>query len=259
MKSDDSWSQTRFGTEADDLREKIAGASTDAYLGARDAQDASGAATNDPYGHTLKVLQFQLLAETVGQLPAARTIKLDRYPLVIIAGCVLYPARSLDHKTTRAKEGRLRVPVSTIRRRLFAALGAKSAKPALAPSLEPPEPSVQDLRTLLARLGAGTHLVAISYIASLAAGITDIYWGDAELRTDDGSLIFHDGEPIPIIRRENRLNHSRLRAVSAESIGTSVAFDQGHPPELQLSKKPPLEAPIHEAEPPFEILSDEEE
>ena len=77
------WGDRNFGPDAPDLRQAVVQALTDACVHSRDAQDVSGARTLDPFGHTLKTLQFQELADQIeALLPNRHRIeKLDRYSL----------------------------------------------------------------------------------------------------------------------------------------------------------------------------------
>jgi hypothetical protein len=251
-----SWAESRFGSDAPGLRQAVVDGLKEAYVGSRDAQDISGAEALDPFGHTLKTLQFQKLAERIANLlpERHRIVKLDRYSLAVVNNFVLYPARNADPHATHAEYGRVRRPVSKFRRRIFSALGPEPYQLPLAADLEPEEPSAEDLRTLLARLGKDTRLVAISYICGYSTGILDACWGEAELNMHDGSLIFHDGEKLTITPA---VTGARRPPWSAGNASTSRSFDGGEPPKVDMMPNPAHQNPAAEAEPAQPLSSDE--
>ena len=233
-----AWADRTFGSDAADLRQAVSSALNESYVRSRDAQDVSGARQFQPFGHTLATLQYQLLAEQVAALLPGRyrTEKLDQYELAVVGNYVLYPLRSADPKATRAKDGMVRKPVSKLRRRMFAALGPTPQQPAILPELEAAEPSAQDIRALLARLGPQSRLAAISYVCRFDTGIVDIYWGEAEMNPRDGSLHFHDGENLLIASSQSPAHTTHLS--SSPSPATARTFDGGTPPEFSLEIQP---------------------
>ena len=178
---------------------------------------------------------------------------------MIVNNFVLYPARSVGRKATCAKDGQFQVPVSTLRRRMFQALGPPPIQPALSEGLEPPEPSAEDLRALLARLGKNSRLAAISYLCSPDTGVTDIYWGEPELNFRNGRLTFQRGERIPAATTARAGYLQQLRTVPVLSSSTAGTFDQGTPPGLDLMAKAPDEPRVLEPEPIRPQTSDEQE
>src|SRR5713226_2438207 len=91
-----AWADRIFGSDAERLRQAIAGALTQSYIRSRDAQDVSGARYLIPFGQTLATLQYQLLAEHIKKLlpGRCRIEKLDQYELAVVNDYVLYPLRS---------------------------------------------------------------------------------------------------------------------------------------------------------------------
>jgi hypothetical protein len=176
-----------------------------------------------------------------------RVERLDRYSLAVVNGFVLYPVRVTDPRIQTAKEGVVRKPVSKLRRRMFAALGPKPYQPPLTPEWEVGEPSAEDIRALIARLGENSRLAAISYICRFDAGIIDVHWGEAELNAHDGSLTFHDGEDLPVMPPLSPANRRPLAAAGSPS--SPRTFDGGTPPSFKLEANPSHQTPITEAEP----------
>ncbi len=254
------WADRVFGSDAANLRQAIAGALTESYIRSRDAQDVSGARYLIPFGHTLATLQYQLLAEHIEKLLPGRyrIEKLDQYELAVVNNHVLYPLRSADPNATRAKDGVVRKPLSKLRRRMFAALGPKPHQEAITPEWEVNEPSAEDIRALMARLGADSRLAAISYVCRFDTGIMDVYLGEAELNTRDGSLHFHDGENLPVTATQGPAYRVPLRASFNSEVGPR-AFDGGTPPEFKLESNPSHQTPVIEPEPPQPLSSGDEE
>lgn len=255
-----AWADRIFGSDAAHLRRATVSALTDAYTRSRDAQDVSGAKKLNPFGHTLATLQYQLLAEQIEKLLPGRyrIEKLDQYELAVVNNYVLYPLRSADPRAERAKDGVVRKPLSKLRRRMFIALGPRSHQEAITPELEPDEPSTEDIRALIARLGKDARLAAISYVCRFDTGITDVYWGEAELNARDGSLFFHDGENLPMMPVQGSVYRVPQITSAAEEY-SSRAFDRGAPPKIKLESNPSHRTPIIEPEPPQPLSDDEEE
>lgn len=244
-----SWSDKNFGSDAPALRETIRLALQDACVQSQNAQDASGSEYLDPFGHALKGLQFQVLADRARTLlPKQHRIeKLDRYSLVIVNSFVLYPIRSTNPRSSEAKKGSVRTPVSKLRRRLFDALGPEPHQPPLSPEWD--EDDAKDLRTLIARLGEASRLAAISYVCSYQAGLSDIHLGEAELNFRDGSLSFHRGENLSVLGTQGRAG-TNLHPVGASSGAGTPAFDSGEPSVFDLEANRSHQTPTSEPEPP---------
>lgn len=251
------WADETFDDDAAKLRKVITQALTAACVQSRDAQDVSRARRKHPFGSALWTLQFQELADRVAaEMPDRHRLEdLDNYSLVIVGNCVLYPVRSVNTKSAKAKDGKVRKPVSKLRRRMFSVLGPKPYQGGLWPELAGDD-HASDLRTLIARLGADTRLVAISYVCSYKTGLTDIYWGEAELDARNGALVFHDGEGLSLTSAPSGTNRSLWPAGSGTN---SRAFDGGEPPEISLDANPSHQAPRTEPELPQPSASDEEE
>lgn len=250
------WAEKAFGSDAADLRQVVAEALADAYTRSRDAQDVTGATRLDPFGHSLKALQFQLLAERVEEkLPGRHRLEiLASYSLAVVNNFVLYPVRVTDPKGQSAKGGVVRKPVSKLRRRMFTALGPEPYQLSLSPEWEDGEPGAKDIRRLVARLGKNTRLAAISYICRFGVGIVDVHWGEAELNVRSGSLTFHDGEDLTIRPALGTSYHGPLIAAGAPSSPRS--FDSGTPPKFDLEANRTHQTPAAEAESPQPLADD---
>jgi hypothetical protein len=252
-----TWADKIFGTDAATLRQVIVKSLAAACSQSQDAQDVSRARKKYPFGSSLWTLQFQELADRIEtEMPGRHRLEaLDSYSLAIVNNYVLYPIRSVNVKSVKAKDAKVRKPVSKLRRQMFSSLGPELFQPGLWPE-QPAEEAAKDMRTLITRLGPDAHLAVISYVCDYTAGLTNIYWGEAELNVHDGALTFHDGEDLPLA--------SAVTVNSGQRIGlgsnlSSRAFDVGDPPEIRLGVNVSHQPPVTEPEPPRPQTSDEEE
>lgn len=249
------WADRVFGNDAATLRQVIVKSLAAACSQSQNAQDASRARKKYPFGSSLWTLQYQELADRLARkMPDRHRLEqLDSYSLAIVNNYVLYPVRSLNVKSVKAKEAKVRKPVSKIRRQMFFALGPEPIQPGLWPE-QPAEEAAKDMRTLMTRLGPNARLAAISYLCDYTAGLVDIYWGDAELNVRDGSLTFHDGEDLPLA--------PAVSVNSAQRSSSSLhvrAFDGGDLPKIPLGINTSHQPPAAEAEPSQPRASDEKE
>ena len=221
------------------------------------AQDISRARKKVPFGGSLWTLQFQELADRIAaKLPDRhRVAELDSYSLAVVNNYVLYPVRSVNVRSIKAQDAKVRKPVSKLRRKMFAAIGPKPYQPGLWPA-QLAEEAAKDMRTLITRLGPDTHLAVISYVCDYKAGLTDIYWGEAELNVHDGASTFHDGEALPLVSAASAVSGRRSASGSTHP---SRTFDGGDLPEISLDVNPGHQTPLTEPEPHRPRTSDEEE
>jgi hypothetical protein len=249
------WADRKFGSDAPALRRVVRKSLTAACTQSQNAQDSSRARKNHPFGSSLWTLQFQELADGIAQeFPDRhRLVELQNYSLAIVNNHVLYPVRSVNPRSAKAKEARVRKPVSPLRRQMFSVLGPEPIQTALWLEQTAQE-TARDVRTLMTRLGPSVHLVTISYVGGYKNGLVDIYMGDAELNARDGSLIYHDGEGVPVVPVVAKSARKAIRSVK------SRAFDGGDPPEISLGVNVSHQPSASEAEPTKpSAVSDEEE
>lgn len=241
------WADRIFGDDADDLRQVVVKALAAACSQSQDAQDVSRARKKVPFGGSLWTLQFQEVAGIAAKLPDLhRVAELDSYSLVVVNNYVLYPVRSVNVRSARAQDAKMRKPVSKLRRKMFAALGPEPYQPGLWP-VQAVEEAAKDMRMLITRLGPDTHLAVISYVCDYMAGLTDIYWGEAELNVHDGALTFHDGEDLPLVSAASAAPGQRS---ASGSTLPSRTFDGGDLPDIPLGVNPGHQTPVTEPEPP---------
>lgn len=251
------WADRAFGSDADTLREVITRALAAACSQSQGAQDVSRARAKYPFGSSLWTLQFQELADGIAlEMPDRHRLeRLDNYSLAIVNGYVLYPVRAVSGMLAKARDAKVRKPVSKFRRQMFCALGPQPFQAGLWPE-QHAEKAATDMRTLMTRLGPNARLAVISYVCEYKAGLTDMYWGEAKLNFRDGSLTFHEGEGLPVAPAANANFVQRGDLASARQ---SRAFDGGDLPEIALGVNAHHQPPVTEPEPSKPHTSDEEQ
>jgi hypothetical protein len=247
------WADRKFGSDADALREVIRKSLNAASTQSQNAQSSSRARKKYPFGSSLWTLQFQELEDRMVKKfgERVRIVPLDNYSLAVFDSYVLYPVRSANRKSSKAKEGRVRKP-SKLRRQMYSVLGPEPIQDGLWPE-QAAQDSVRDIRTLMTRLGPGTHLATISYVCDYKTGLVDIYCGDAELDASSGQLSFHDGEEVPVLLKVTKPVRKRRRDVGGG------AFDGGEMPKINLGVNVTRQPASPEAEPVKPMTSSHEE
>jgi hypothetical protein len=252
---DDLWADRAFGKDADRVRKVIRESLKAAYSQSASAQNSSRARKKYPFGSSLWTLQFQELEDRmVKKFGGSVGIEpLDNYSLVVFGNCVLHPVRSMNLKSSKAKDARVRKPVSKVRRQMYSELGPKPAH--IQDGLWPvaaAQASARDVRTLMTRLGPSARLVTISYVCDLGPGLIDVYIGDAELDVQSGQLSFRDGEEVSVGAKIVKPPR-KSRKVEGR------AFDDGEVPLINLGVNVSRHQSSPEAEPEKPVVVNNEE
>jgi hypothetical protein len=268
-----TWAQERFGEIADDLARAVARAIYQAHDVAMSAHISGGLQSNDTYGVTLHVAQYeQLAAETEG-LPDVSIRKpkgvRGRFDLVIIEDrrIVLYPWRYATDKSVLREKARLRPPVSDLRKTLLA-LNENTIDGQL--TLEQAEidweqladelAEEQAMLDELARLG---RVVTVGYASNPGGGVFDLGWGEVELVDEEtGRVVWRHWEQLapPVERADGAGWRQPVSASAADGRERARRFDEaGAEDELGLRPRPPVpDAPISEPERPQKETSSDE-
>ena len=120
-----AWARERFGDVAEDMAEAVSRAIHQAHGRALAAHLGGGLTSNDTYGVTLHVAQYEELVTECGDLPGVSIRKprdvLGRFDLVVRDDppVVLYPWRYATDKAIPRDRARLRPPVSDLRKSLL--------------------------------------------------------------------------------------------------------------------------------------------
>ena len=121
-----AWAQARFGDVAGDLAQAVSRAIYQAHDLALAAHISGGLQSNDAYGATLHVAQYEQLAAECEGIPGGSIRKPKdvrcRFDLVVREQppVVLYPWRYAKDKAILRERARLRPPVSDLRKTLLA-------------------------------------------------------------------------------------------------------------------------------------------
>jgi hypothetical protein len=165
-----------------------------AHERARDGHQGVHTQTLEAYGHGLHAVQYEELAAGLEHLPGASAVRLQARTVMVVAGHVLYPFRyaKTDVPVTAARLRRK----SGLRVDLIRRHGPEPMQGELDLGLEDVED--HDLHRDLAQLPPETRLALVAYACSMERGLIRLEWGIAEFRREDGFLIWHHHEPLPL-------------------------------------------------------------
>jgi len=173
-----------------------------------DAHISSTLRSNDAYGATLHVTQYEQLAEQARDIPGVSIRKPTdvrcRFELVVLDNppVVLYPWRYATDKSMLREKAKLRQPVSDLRKTLLA-LNANTISEQLTLDqaqldLEQFEAELAEEQAILEQLAKFGRVVTVGFASNPAGGIFDLGWGDVELvHEETGGVIWRHWEQLP--------------------------------------------------------------
>ena len=261
-----AWAQDRFGDGAGDFAQAAARAIRKAHDRALAAHIRGGLTSNDTYGVTLHVAQYEELAVECGDLPGVSMRKPtgvhSRFDLVVHdePPVVLYPWRYATDKAVSRDRAKL-WPVSDLRKSLLS-LNANTLPDQLTldqAELDPKELEVQlaEEQALLDQLASLGQVVTIGYASNPAGGIFELGWGDVELLDERTGRVFwrHWEElPQPADQAAGATPRQPVAPIDGDSRTRAERFDDAPlQDDLGLKPRPPItEPPISEPERPQE-------
>lgn len=203
-----TWARDRFGDAAVDLAKAVSRAIHQAHGRSLAAHFSGGLTSNDTYGVTLHVAQYEELAAECRDLPGVSIRKPKdvpgRFDLVVLdePPVVLYPWRYATDQSVPRDRAKLRPPVSDLRKSLLSlnantlpgqlTLDQAAADPE---ELETQLAEEQALLDQLARLG---HVVTVGYASNPGGGIFELGWGDVEIVNEEtGEVQWRYWEQLP--------------------------------------------------------------
>lgn len=249
------WAQARFGDAASDLARAVTRAIYQAHDMALKAHVSGGLQSNDTYGVTLHVAQYEQLAAECKGIPGVSIRRpkevLCRFEFVVCEQppVVLYPWRFATDKAVKREEARFRRPISDLRKTLLALNedtldGQMTLEEGMRDpdELEAERAEEQAVLEQLARFG---RVVTVGF-ASNTSGIFELGWGDAELVDEQtGEVRWHYWEPLAP-SGEQAVGGEPRRSVSpagGDSRDQSVRFDAAPEDDLGLKPRSPLSEP----------------
>jgi hypothetical protein len=196
-----------FGPSAGDLLQAVGRAVYQAHGQALDAHISGGLHSNDTYGATLHVAQYEQLVDMTRGIPGVSirrpTDVRCRFELVVLdeQKVVIYPWRYATDRTTPRENAHMRPPVSELRKTLLA-LTASTVGGQL--TFEDAELDADELDArfeeealVLAQLAEFGQVIIVGF-ASSPAGLFDLGWGQAELIDESkGSVKWTYWEQLP--------------------------------------------------------------
>jgi hypothetical protein len=266
------WAQARFGEAAGDLALAVARAIYQAHDRAMAAHVGGMLQSNDAYGVTLHVAQYEELAieacDISGVLIRKPKDVRGRFDLVVLENppVVLYPWRYATDKAIPRERAKMRPPVSDLRKTLLA-LNANTVSDQLTldqaeidpQQLEAELAEEQAVLNQLARLG---RVVTVGFASNPGGGIFELGWGDVELIDEEtGRVMWRYWEQLPPPGEQAGVVAPRQPAFpDGDGRYRAGRFDEAQlEDDLGLKPRPPItEPPISEPErPPEETGSDE--
>ncbi|WP_432246237.1 hypothetical protein ACRB8A_20195 (plasmid) [Arthrobacter sp. G.S.26] len=254
------WAQTAFGDAAADLATIVPGALRAAHKAALTAHISAEMTSNDTYGHTLKVKQYELLVEHVRDITGVTTRRPQgmRFELAVVpeTNVAILPLRYTTDPKEKREDSRLPSPVSDLRKSL---LGLNSSATPRQLTIEHAfeddatlADNLEELEEIDKQLRKFGRIVVVGYASNPTVGVWGIGWGDLELEDEStGQIHWTHWESLIESRDLNLVRDIPLRAVEATP-HTDVAnrFDSGEDDDdFDLTpRSPSSEAPTSEPE-----------
>jgi hypothetical protein len=201
--------------------------------------------------------KFETLVETFKSVEGVQRVKPAgaQQELLILRGSLLFPFRYAKDRSVNIMHARIseRKP-SALVKALFDRFAPEPVMWQLPLLGDKEQVESKSLARSLDRIPADTKLVLIGYACNADAGLLDVWWGRAELLDDQGSLRWHDCDPVPLPSAGQ--GRVRFSVVGPDSSAppASPKFDQGDMPTPPLTPRPPVErendVPPNAEEPP---------
>lgn len=254
------WAQTAFGDAAEELATLVPGALRAAHAAALTAHVSAEMTSNDTYGHTLKVKQYELLVEHVCDVPGVTTRRPQgmRFELAVVpeTNVAILPLRYTTDPKERRDDSRLPSPVSDLRKSL---LGLNSSAGPRQLTIEHAfeddatlTGSLDELEEVDKQLRKFGRIVVVGYASNPTVGVWGIGWGDLELEDENtGKVHWTHWESLVESPALYPARDIPLRAVAAtRSAADSNRFDSGEDEDdFGLTPRSPgFVAPISESE-----------
>lgn len=258
-----AWARERFSDAAGDMAEAVARAIHHAHGRAMAAHFSGGLTSNDTYGVTLHVAQYEELATECGDLPGVSIRKprdvLGRFDLVVRDDppVVVYPWRYATDQSVPRDRAKLRPPVSDLRKSLLS-LSASTVPGQLTldqAAIDPEELETQlaEEQALLDQLASLGQVVTVAYASNPGGGIFDLGWGDAELvneKTGEVQWLYWEQLPPPGDQATGDSPRKPLAPAGGDDSARAGRFDDAPLlDDLGIRPRPPVaEPPISEPE-----------
>jgi hypothetical protein len=251
-----AWARERFGDVTGDLARAVAQAIHQAHSVALAAHLSGGLESNDTYGATMYVAQYEQLAFEAAGIPGVSIRKpkgvRGRFDLVVREHppVVLYPWRYATGRAVPRERARFRRPVSDLRRTLLslneATINGQLTLDQAVRDPEELEAELAEAEAMLAQLAELGQVVFVGF-ASNPSGIFGLGWGDVELLDEQtGRVRWRHWEPLPPPGNQAAGGMPQRPASPAPADGRDggVRFDDAAPEDdLGLKLRPPTGEP----------------
>jgi hypothetical protein len=223
--------------------------------------------SNDTYGVTLHVAQYEELAAEARDIPGVlirkpRDVR-GRFPLVVRDDppVVLYPWRFTKDKAIARERAKMHPPVSDLRKTLLA-LNTDTISDQLTldqaeMDSEQLEAELAEEQAVLAQLARLGRVVTVGFGSNSSSGIFELGWGDVELIDEEtGRVMWRCWEQLPPSGEQagGVAPHRPVLPSDGDGRYRVGRFDEAPPEDdLGLKPRPPMtEPPISEPERPRE-------
>ena len=264
-----AWAEARFGTTAGDLTRAVTLAIHRAHGLALDAHISSTLSSNDAYGATLHVTQYEQLVDLARDIPGVSirrpTDVRCRFELVVLDDppVVFYPWRYATDNSRPREAARLRQPVSDLRKTLLS-LNASTVCGQLSfdqaeRDYSQVEAELAEEEAILAQLEQFGRVVTIGYASNPGGGIFDLGWGELDLVDEStGEVRWRHWEPLrPAEEADGAGARTPLGGLCGP--GRTGRFDDAPLQEdLGLAPRSPLSSPGGEPEMPVQDTGSDE-
>jgi hypothetical protein len=202
------WTRASFGAAAADLTEAVTLAIHQAHALAMAAHISSTLRSNDAYGATLRVAQYEQLVEHARDITGISVRKPTdvrcRFDLVVNDDppVVLYPLRYATDPTKDRERARLHHPVSELRKTLLT-LNTRNVERQLTLDQALADPDQLDAElaeeeAMLEELASLGKVATVGFGSNPAAGIFGLGWGEIDLvNAETGEIVWLHWEDLP--------------------------------------------------------------
>jgi hypothetical protein len=267
------WARDRFGTAATDMITAVTLAIHEAHRLAMGAHVGGGLSSNDSYGSTLRVTQYEQLIEFTRDIAGVVIRKpaevRSRFELVVRDDppVVLYPWRYATDPTKAREKARLHPPVSDLRENLLT-LTANTVELQLTldqTALDPDQldSELADEQAVLEQLAKFGQVVTVGFASNPSKGLYELGLGEVELvDKNTGKVIWHHWEELPRIGEGRLARAGRAKPPAApqgDRNRTGHFDDAPLNDDLGLRPRPPVgEPPSSEPQQPAQHTGSDE-
>lgn len=237
-----AWARKWLGDQAETMAALAAQAVAEAHDCGVRAHLGSGLTSEDAYGHTIQLQQFQCFAALAKEQPGVKLHRPDgsRVELVALGTTVFDFWRYGRDATTDRTKARFRTPLSGRQRGLLTAAATPAPRQLRLPGDgdDPNEPELTELDALDAAFADYAQVIKVGYCASSANNVSKLGWGDVVLLDESrGTVDWPVWEDLPLHETGAVVQAPRLLSATAPS-DSRAGFAAAPMEDFDLAAKP---------------------